>query len=45
MKQREYAYGYQGGYLIGFIMISVVALRAIRGCTILCVNEGRRFVE
>lgn len=29
MKQREQPHGYQGGYLIGFIIIGVVALRAI----------------
>jgi signal transduction histidine kinase len=29
MKRRERPHGYQGGYLIGFIMIGVVALRAI----------------
>jgi signal transduction histidine kinase len=29
MKQTEHAHGYQGGYLIGFILIGVVVLRAI----------------
>ena len=29
MNQRERPHGYRGGYLIGFIMIGVVALRAI----------------
>jgi signal transduction histidine kinase len=28
MRQPEFVYGYRGGYLIGFIMIAVVALRA-----------------